>query len=117
MGTISAPQAGETAARAVLVEAEEHYRRTIRALNEIIEEVEAGKTERARSLRGALTDLGKAVQTAFGERSRVEKLLRDEAGIASDYALDLDEARLEVGRRLDRMRTTRGADGLPEQPG
>ncbi|WP_287182662.1 hypothetical protein [Rhodovulum sp.] len=117
MGTISAPQADETAARALLEEAEEHYRRTIRALNGIIEEVEAGKTERARALRGALTDLGKAVQTAFDERLRVGKLLRDEAGGACDYALDLDEARVEVGRRLDRLRVTRRADGLSEQPG
>ncbi|SIO10687.1 hypothetical protein SAMN05444722_0441 [Rhodovulum sp. ES.010] len=112
MATITAPEAGEAAARAVLEEAEEHFRRTIRALYEIIDEVEAGKTERARALRGALIDLGKAAQTAFDERLRVEKRLREEAGTTRDYALDLDAARVEVGSRLGRLRTTRGPDGL-----
>ncbi|MGC9417797.1 MAG: hypothetical protein ACP5EN_02385 [Rhodovulum sp.] len=97
----------------MLEDAEDHYRRTIRALNDIIEEVEAGNTERARALRGALTDLGKAVQTAFDERLRVDKLLRQETGGTRDHALDLGAARIEVGRRLDRMRSARRTDGLP----
>ncbi|TCP42339.1 hypothetical protein [Rhodovulum marinum] len=113
MATLEAPQAEDAGVRAVLEEAEEHYRRTIRALNDIIEEVEAGNTERARALRGALSDLGKAVQTAFDERLRVDKLLRQESGGTREHTLDLVTARLEVGRRLDRLRTTRGTDGLP----
>lgn len=107
MGTITAPAEGDPAAWAVLEEAEKHYRRTIRLLNEIIEEVEAGQSDRARALRGALGDLGKAVQTAFDERLRVEKLRRDETGGSREYALDLDEARLEIGCRLDRLRSAR----------
>lgn len=117
MGTIAAPAEGDPAAWAVLEEAEEHYRRTIRLLNEIIHEVEAGNTERARALRGALSDLGKAAQTAFDERLRFEKRLRDETGGTRDYALDLDAACLEIGRRLDRLRATRPAGGVPSEPG
>lgn len=117
MATHTAPAEGEAAAWAMLEEAEEHYGRTIRVLNQIIEEVEAGNTERARSLRGALSDLNKAVQTAFDERLRVAKRLREESGSAHEYALDLDAARLEVGRRLDRMRTTQGTDGLSAKSG
>ncbi|MBL3564266.1 hypothetical protein JMM59_04470, partial [Rhodovulum sulfidophilum] len=48
------PAAGDAAAWAVLEEAEEHYRRMIRALNDLIEEIQAGNSERARMLRGAL---------------------------------------------------------------
>jgi hypothetical protein len=117
MTTIKAPAAGDAADRALLEEAEEHYRRTIRALNEIIQEVEAGNSERARMLRGALTDLGKAAQTAFDERLRVEKRLRESSGFAGDYSLDLAEARAEIGRRLDRLRTSRGSDGIPAGAG
>lgn len=117
MATIIAPQEGEAAARAVLEDAEEHYRRTIRILNDLIEEVELGKTERARALRGAIGDLGKAVQTAFDERLRVAKLLRQETGGGRDYVIDLDAARLEVGVRLDRMRVSRRTDGLLGEPG
>jgi len=113
MTTIRAPSAGNAADWALLEEAEEHYRRMVRALNEIIQEVEAGKSERARMLRGALTDLGKAAQTAFDERLRVEKRLRESSGVAGDYSLDLAEARAEIGRRLDRLRASRGAGDVP----
>ncbi|WP_245895657.1 MULTISPECIES: hypothetical protein [Rhodovulum] len=107
------PEAGGAAAWALLEEAEEHYRRTIRALNELIEEIEAGNSERARMLRGALNDLGKAAQTAFDERQRVERRLNAESGSEGGIqALDLEQARLEVGRRLDRLRDTRDAGRL-----
>ncbi|WP_170106711.1 hypothetical protein [Rhodovulum imhoffii] len=104
------------AAQAVLEEAEEHYRRTIRALHDIIADVQAGRSDRARELKGALSDLGKAAQTAFDERVRVEKRLRSETGIAHDYALDLDEARAEIGRRLDRVRAVRDPGGISGEP-
>jgi len=100
---------GDEASRAVLEEAIEHYRRTIRALHTLIGEVEAGRSARARELRGALGDLGKAAQTAFDERARVEKRLRQEAGGPQGYALDFDSARAEIGRRLDRLRAAGGA--------
>ncbi|WP_132601583.1 hypothetical protein [Rhodovulum adriaticum] len=109
MALITTPLGGDSAAQAVLAEAEEHYRRTIRALHDIMEEVQSGHVERAKELRTALSDLGKAAQTAFDERVRVEKRLRSESGIVNDYALDLDGARAEIGRRLDRLRTARGA--------
>lgn len=113
MTLITTPTGGDPAAQAVLEEAEEHYRRTIRALHDIIQEVEAGQSARARDLRSALSDLGKAAQTAFDERVRVEKRLRSETGIVNDYALDLDGARAEIGRRLDRLRNARGAGEVP----
>jgi hypothetical protein len=40
----------------------------------------------------------------FEERAKVAKLDKLEAGIAYDYALDLDAARDEIGRRLARLR-------------
>ncbi|BAQ69913.1 hypothetical protein NHU_02766 [Rhodovulum sulfidophilum] len=107
------PAAGDAAAWAVLEEAEEHYRRMIRALNDLIEEIQAGNSERARMLRGALNDLGKAAQTAFDERQRVERRLNAESGSDGGIqALDLDHARLEVRRRLDRLRSARDADSV-----
>ncbi|MBN2906128.1 MAG: hypothetical protein JXJ18_05425 [Rhodobacteraceae bacterium] len=116
MALITTPAGGDAAAQAVLEEAEEHYRRTIRALHTIIEEVEAGQTARARELKGALSDLGKAAQTAFDERVRVEKRLRTETGIVHEYALDLDAARVEIGRRLDRLRDAQRAGCLSGEP-
>ncbi|WP_172841039.1 hypothetical protein [Rhodovulum sp. P5] len=117
MTDTSAKAGGEAAAWAVLQEAEEHYRRAIRALHEIIEEIEEGKSDRARMLRGALSDLSKASQTAFEERLRVEKKLNAESGGAASYTLDLAAARAEIGSRLDRLRSTRLSDLLPERSG
>lgn len=108
MADAAAQKTGDPAARALLEDAEQHYRRTIRALYEVIEEIEAGNTERARMLRGALSDLGKAAQTAFDERLRVEKRLNADSGAVSGQALDLDAARAEIGRRLDRLRAASG---------
>ncbi|MGC9370607.1 MAG: hypothetical protein ACP5DX_13800 [Paracoccaceae bacterium] len=114
--TLISPLAGERASQEILAEAELHYRRTIRALNQIIEDVTAGRTDRVKELKGALADLGRATQTAFDERARVEKRIRTETGIIHDYALDLAEARDEIGRRLDRLRAAGGAGGVPGQP-
>jgi hypothetical protein len=38
------------------------------------------------------------------ERTKLAKLSQREEGIAYDYALDFDEARIEIGRRLACLR-------------
>lgn len=108
------PSFGDKAAQAVLVAAEQHYARTIAALNELIEDIAAGQTARAKELKSVLGDLGKAAQTAFDERSRVEKRIKADSGVAYDYALDFDAARDEIRGRLDRLRAAGGAGGVPE---
>ncbi len=42
------------------------------------------------------------------ERTRVEKLRKQVAGVVHDYALDFDAARDEIGRRLARLREAGG---------
>ncbi|SPH17616.1 hypothetical protein DEA8626_01140 [Defluviimonas aquaemixtae] len=49
-------------------------------------------------------DLRQALLMVFEERAKVAKLDKLEAGVAYDYALDLDAARDEIGRRLARLR-------------
>ena len=60
----------------------------------------------------AAADFRKATQTLFDERKRVEEQRRKEAGVVLDFGLDLDAARDEIGRRLDRLRAARGAEGV-----
>lgn len=88
--------------------------RTVQVLNEIIDEVLVGQTARAKDLKGALSDLNKATQTAFDERSRVEKRFKSESGIVHDYALDFAAARDEIGRRLACLRGAAGAGGISQ---
>ena len=113
--TVISP-AGKGAAQAVLEAAEKHYQRTIQALNEIIEDVTTGRTARAKELKGALSDLGKAAQTAFDERSKVEKRLRAEEGAVNGYALDFDSARDKIGRRLACLRDAAGTGSVSGEP-
>ncbi|GGE40510.1 hypothetical protein [Actibacterium pelagium] len=112
--TIQTRLGPEQAAQEVLVEAEAHYTRTIQTLHAIIEDVKAGQLDRTKELKDALRNLHNASQTAFDERSKVEKRLRAEAGILNDYAFDLDGARSEIRGRLDRLRNAAGAGGVPE---
>ncbi|MGB8622387.1 MAG: hypothetical protein WCD16_06180 [Paracoccaceae bacterium] len=97
----------------MLEAAEQHFQRTIAALNEIIKDVSEGRSARAKELRTALGDLNRAAQTAFDERSRVEKRIKTDGGIADQYALDFDAARDEIGRRLDCLRAARGTGEIP----
>ena len=115
--TLITPLGGELAAQEVLVEAEAHYRRTISTLHAIIEEVNAGNMDRTKELKGALRDLHQASQSAFDERAKVEKRLRNEAGILHDYALDFDSARAEIRERLDRLRTAGSAGEVSDGTG
>ncbi|MHC0053116.1 hypothetical protein [Actibacterium sp. D379-3] len=110
--TLISSTGGDAAAQAVLAAAEQHYLRTIEVLHNLIEEVTAGRSARAKELKGALSDLGRAAQTAFDERSRVEKRIRSDTGIVHDYALDFADARAEIGRRLARLRAAGGAGGV-----
>ena len=55
--------------------------------------------------------LRKALEIAYHERANLQKLKGVEvAGTASE--LDLDAARAEIGRRLDRLRAARDRDGV-----
>lgn len=110
--TVTVPQGGDPAAQELLAAAERHFERTIAAVDDIINEVRAGQTARAKELRGALGEMGKALQTAFDERAKVEKRIKSETGGAGGYALDFDAARVEIGRRLACLRDARGAEGL-----
>lgn len=92
---------------------EEHLSRSVEDLNGIIKAIKAGDISRTKEVTAIISLLGKALQSALDERTRVEKLRRHEAGVVNDYALDFDAARDEIGRRLARLRATGRGAGLP----
>lgn len=108
MTLITPIETEDDAARLVLEAAEEHYQRTVIALQELIHDITQGRSARAKELKPVLRELGHAVQAAFDERSRVEKRLRTQSGVVHDYALDFDAARDEIGRRLACLRDAQG---------
>lgn len=92
----------------ILTVTEQHLARSVDDLNRVINQIKAGDTSHAKEVSGIVTLLGKALQSALDERVRVEKLRRQDAGIVTDYALDFDAARDEVGRRLACLRAAGG---------
>ncbi|GKY88723.1 hypothetical protein [Sinisalibacter aestuarii] len=87
--------------------------RVLAALDEVIGEIETRQDGAQGKAKALAADLRKAIQTVFDERQRIDKLdgkLGDTSG--GGAGLDLDAARAEIGRRLDRLRERGGADGV-----
>ncbi|PTR19050.1 hypothetical protein C8J28_106198 [Cereibacter azotoformans] len=94
----------------LLAETEELYREAAEDLVRARRKLTEGRAEEVRAAVQAVKDLKVALQLVMDERARVERLRRTAGGIVHDYALDLEAARAEVGRRLARLRDA-GAGG------
>lgn len=88
--------------------AEEMCRDAAADLHRTIREIRAGNLGEAKNAPGMIRDLRAAFHLAMEERTRVEKQRKQEAGIVHDYALDFEQARDEIGRRLARLRDAGG---------
>jgi uncharacterized protein (DUF2164 family) len=56
------------------------------------------------------------LKLALETEIRLEERRKQHDGIVNHYAIDFDEARRQIGGRLDRLRDARGAVGVPRQP-
>ncbi|MFN4057489.1 MAG: hypothetical protein ACK4HW_04830 [Roseinatronobacter sp.] len=66
----------------------------------------------AKELAEEFRALRKAVEIAYHERAQLQKLARESGGGGTGGALDLDAARSEIARRLDRLRAAECGSGL-----
>ncbi|TDQ62222.1 hypothetical protein EV658_10359 [Phaeovulum veldkampii DSM 11550] len=98
----------EEAAPDLISETEEIFRETAGELAAALREVRQGKTGEVKTAVQAVKDLRAALQMVMDERTRVEKLRKQVAGVVRDHALDLDAARDEIGRRLACLREAGG---------
>ena len=102
----------DTAARAagqdLLAEAEELFRTSAELLAARLRALREGRVEGLKETAQATRDLRAALQLALEERTRLEKLRRQDDGGGAG-ALDLAAARDEIGRRLACLRGA--ADG------
>jgi hypothetical protein len=62
-----------------------------------------------RALR-AVRDLQAALAVLMDERVKIDRLRNETAGVVGERALDLDAARVEIGRRLARLRDAGGGE-------
>lgn len=102
----------DTAARAagqnLLAEAEELFRTSAELLAARLRALREGRVEGLKETAQATRDLRAALQLALEERTRLEKLRRQDDGGGAG-TLDLAAARDEIGRRLACLRGA--ADG------
>lgn len=87
---------------------EDLYREIAEELAEAMQGVRRGELKEAKLAAQAVKDLRTAFQMVMDERTRVEKLRKQVAGVAGAADLDLEAARSEIGRRLARLRAAGG---------
>ncbi|KFI28060.1 hypothetical protein [Paenirhodobacter enshiensis] len=95
---------GEPPAVDLLEETEVLYREIAGELAEAMRGVRRGDLKEAKVAAQAVKDLRTAFQMVMDERTRVEKLRKQVAGVVGGCELDFDAARAEIGRRLARLR-------------
>ncbi|MCB1407190.1 MAG: hypothetical protein KDK01_13285 [Rhodobacteraceae bacterium] len=102
---------GEGDLRHLVAQAERQFFASGEALDAVIADIKAGKFGAAKDLSTAIAGLRKGLEAVFSERAKLEKL--DPGGEQGTGELDLDAARNEVRRRMDRLRASFGARELP----
>ena len=93
-------------------------RRTMTYLTQLLElmedEVMEGDPVSIKDAAKLLGEIRNWSKTAMETEARFEERRKKKDGVAYDYALDLDEARFTISRRLARLRDHAGAGAVPE---
>lgn len=92
--------------------AEKNFNRVLYALDALADELHGREDSAVTKAAKLASEARGAIQTIFNERQRIAKLEDDKHG-AHGTELDLDAARLEIGRRLALLRERRSAETLP----
>jgi len=88
----------------LLAAAEGYLRETAEQLVRTVQDVRTGKTGDIKAAQQTVRDLKLLFQMVMDERTRVDKLRKQVAGVVHGHALDFDGARDEIGRRLACLR-------------
>ena len=94
----------------LLAATEDLYRQAAEDLVLAQRKLRQGTLDDVKAATQAVKDLKAAFQLVMDERTRIEKLRKQIAGVVHDYAIDFDAARTEVGRRLACLRDAGGGD-------
>lgn len=114
--TMITPLGKDAASEEYLKIADAFFLRVLKELDRQLSAAELADCETTPGLAKAVTEVRRAMQTVFEERKRLEQSGSNAFGGAGSGALDLAEARDEIGRRLACLRDARGAGSVSEQP-
>jgi hypothetical protein len=88
---------------------EKFYALTVMELQRTISALSAGEFNEVKAAQAAIRELRATALVVLQERGKVDQLRKQIAGhVGSGGALDLDEARAEIGRRLACLRSAGG---------
>ena len=111
-GRASEPGArGQDPAFDPVVLAEKNFNRVLSALDALADELQGREDSAVAKAAKLAGEARSAIQTIFNERQRLAKLDDDTSG-ALRAELDLDAARVEIGRRLALLRERAGPEGI-----
>jgi hypothetical protein len=89
---------------------ERFYELTVMELHRTINAISAGEFNEVKAAQTAIRDLRATAHAVLQERGKVDQLRKQIAGhVGAGGALDLDEARAEIGRRLACLRNAGGS--------
>ena len=86
------------------------------ALESRRQQIRAGKPEGLDGSERAIADIRQWLRLALEAEAQLEKRSKRTSGASHAGTLDLDDARSEIGGRLDRLRRAGHAGSLSEQP-
>ena len=93
----------------VLGSAERLYGMAVMELERTIDAIRAGEFNEVKAAQAAIRDLRATALAVLQERGKVDQRRKQIAGhVGAGGALDLDEARAEIGRRLACLRNAGG---------
>ncbi len=84
-------------------------RGALASLRDQLEQEQGGATVQTGK---ALSELRQLIRTTIDTEKSFEQRQKEKHGIAEGYRLDLEQARITIGRRLARLRAVSDADSL-----
>ncbi|MCV6598454.1 MAG: permease [Mangrovicoccus sp.] len=95
-------------------EANAMFHRAVCALGDLVQRIEAGEMELDAEAKQVIRALDNSSGLVLKERQRFDDRKSKQIGAAAGgcVALDFDAARVEIGRRLARLRAAEGAGGV-----
>ena len=75
--------------------------------------IRAGELDELKNAHKATGEIRQWLKIAIEAEAQLEKRKKQDRGIVNDYALDFDDARTQIGCRLDRLRRARCPGRIP----
>ncbi len=85
-------------------------------LETLYDKIRAGELGELQNATKATAEIRQWLKIAIEAEATLEKRNKHDKGIVHDYALDFDAVRVQIGGRLDRLRRSRDAEGVSEEP-